>query len=302
MTNAPIALFVYNRPAHTRRTIEALLANAEAEDSPLYIFSDAPKTPSASQAVSEVREYIRGVSGFRTVTILERNQNMGLANSVIAGVTQLCEEYGHTIVLEDDLVVSKHFLAYMNQALELYKDQDEVMQISGHMFPVEIEIEEDAFFLPFTTSWGWATWKRAWDKFDPSAAGFAALKCDRKLRKAFDLDDAYPYFDLLKKQLKGEVDSWAIRWNLTVFMQTGLALFPKQTLVHNTGFDGTGTHCGSQEVFIANNLSTFAVKRLPQAIEVSRIASGRVYDYLRLTRVTAFTKLKNFLSNFRKRA
>lgn len=247
MICAPIALFVYSRPDHTRRAVEALKRNELAADSELTIFSDGPKSGAQIESVNEVRRYIRGITGFKSVTVVERPQNLGLARSVIDGVTSLVNEHGRVIVLEDDLLTSPYFLTYMNEALEKYKNSEQVMQISGYMFPVEIGTNKDALFLPFTTSWGWATWRRAWQHFDASAGGYANLKNDRAKRMAFDLEDSYPYFKMLESQLRGEIDSWAIRWWLSVFLCNGLVLYPCQSLVENIGFDGSGTHrvkCG----------------------------------------------------------
>jgi GR25 family glycosyltransferase involved in LPS biosynthesis len=242
MKLAPIVLFVYNRPTHTRRTVEALLKNEEAKESDLIVYSDAPKKPEAADAVREVRDYIRTISGFKSVSIVERARNWGLANSVIDGVTTVLNKYGRIIVLEDDLVVTPHFLGFMNRALERYKHEPKVVQISGYMFPVKIKTREDALFLPLTTSWGWATWQRAWGLFDPEAKGYARLKAEPELRKRFNLDGAYDYFSMLEDQLAGRVDSWAIRWYLVTFLFEGLTLYPRQSLVTNAGFDGSGTH------------------------------------------------------------
>ena len=134
---APIALFVYNRPIHTRRTVEALQKNTQAAESDLCIYSDAPKRPEVAEAVREVRAYIKTITGFSSITIVERERNLGLANSIIDGVTSIVNKHGRIIVLEDDLVVSQYFLEYMNTALERYRDDERVMQISGHMFPTE---------------------------------------------------------------------------------------------------------------------------------------------------------------------
>src|SRR5450631_620851 len=175
---APITLFVYNRPAHTLRTVEALRKNELASESDLIIFSDAPKKTEAAAAVREVREYIRTISGFHSVSIVERDKNWGLANSIIDGVTTVVNRYGRIIVLEDDLVTSPYFLHFMNKALDLYQDEPRVMQISGHIFPADVTAETDAVFLPMTTSWGWATWQRAWQYFDPTAAGYESIKRD----------------------------------------------------------------------------------------------------------------------------
>lgn len=289
MKLAPIALFVYNRPAHTRQTVEALQKNEFATESELFIFSDAPKKPEAAAAVSEVRQYIRTISGFKSVGIIERDRNWGLANSVIDGVTRLCDEHGRAIVLEDDLLTSTYFLRFMNEALARYQDAPQVMQISGYMFPVKVESGSETFFLPFTTSWGWATWQRAWKYFDPSAAGYQALKNDRAKRKAFDLEGEGGYCKMLESQLRGEIDSWAIRWYLSVFMHNGLVLYPSQALVENTGFDGSGTHCGKHDVaqhHVAGKDEGGMKGGFPVQLTVSASNYAAVVDFMRASNST----------------
>lgn len=269
MSYAPIALFVYNRPAHTRQTVEALLANAESAQTALYIFSDAPRNVAAKLAVSEVRSYIRGIAGFKAVTIIERENNLGLAQSIIDGTTRLCEECGRVIVVEDDLVTSPHFLSYMNDALTRYKDEDRVMQVAGYMFPVNLELEDDALFLPFTSTWGWATWKRAWQYFDADGSGYQRLVEDRNLRHAFNLRGNYDYFRMLESQLRGKTNSWGIRWYLSIFLRDGLTLYPKKTLVRNFGFDGSGVNCVASSIEEKDIDQDFRVSSLPQLIAVS---------------------------------
>jgi len=268
--NAPIVLFVYNRPVHTRRMVESLLQNEEASSSELFIYADAPKNSEAGEAVHEVRAYIHTITGFRSVSIVERDKSWGLANSIIDGVTAVVNRFGRIIVLEDDLVVSPNFLGYMNTALERYQDDDRVMQISGHMFPAQFTADTDAVFLPMTTSWGWATWERAWKHFNAEAKGYAQLKQDAALRKRFNLDGAYDYFSMLEAQIAGLVDSWAIRWYLSVFMQGGLVLFPVKSLVENAGFDGSGTHCGAGGSAVEFT-SQFIVKTFPPVVANSAV-------------------------------
>ena len=248
MSFAPIALFAYNRPTHIQRAVESLLANELAPTSDLCIFSDGPKSPAQEAAVADVRRYSGSVSGFRSVTVVERPTNLGLANSIIDGTTRMTKEFGRVIVLEDDLVLAPHFLKYMNLALERYRDEDRVFQVSGHMFQATIDSPDDAIFLPFVTSWGWGTWDRAWAHFDPNATGYLEIGSDPALKRRFNLDDAYDYFGMLEAQLAGNIDSWAIRWYLSVFRQQGLALYPKKSLVDNFGFDGSGEHCGTNGV------------------------------------------------------
>lgn len=239
---APIALFTFKRPEHTRRTLEALARNPEFDRSELHIFCDGSRRAGEDAAVLATREVVRQWD-HPAKTVHESPVNRGLAASIIDGVSRLCAAHGRVIVVEDDLVVAPVFLDFLNRALDRYAEDVRVMQISGHMFPVDLSgIDSDAVFLPFTTSWGWATWQRAWAQFDPSMQAFQQLAGDRALRRRFDLDNAYPYFAMLKKQKAREIDSWAIRWYLSVFMRDGLTLFPTRSLVSNEGFDGTGTH------------------------------------------------------------
>jgi hypothetical protein len=274
MTSAPIALFVYNRPGHTRQTIEALQRNTIASNSDLVIFSDAPRNSAAVPAVEAVRDYVSRVDGFRSVTVDRRAGNFGLANSIIDGVTRLSEQYGRVIVLEDDLVTSPHFIEYMNAALDRYDSDDRVMQIAGHMFPVSLELDDDALFLPFISSWGWATWQRAWRHFDRLAGGYERLRGDAVLRREFDLGGRYRYFRMLQAQQLGRTESWAIRWYLSVFLRQGLALYPRRTLVKNLGFDGSGVNCNVSKIAQEELRESFTVARFPQLIDVSSLTDA----------------------------
>lgn len=242
---APIAFFAYKRPNHTLKALSSLSKCELAQQSKLYIFCDAAKSPQDRETVQQVREVVISQQWCGKVEITYRESNLGLAKSIIEATTRLCQEYGRVIVLEDDLIVSPYFLKYMNDALNFYECEPKVMQISGHMFPFEIEhSENDAIFLPFTTTWGWATWDRAWKALNSSIPGYQQLKKDPHLRRKFDLDGSYPYFEMLQQKIKGKVDSWGIDWYLTVFIAEGLSLFPIKSLVANIGFDGSGTNCG----------------------------------------------------------
>ena len=243
MMPAPIVLFVYNRPAHTSRTVEALLKNELAGVSDLIIYSDAPTRPEAADAVREVREYIRSIAGFRSVSIVERETNFGLARSIIDGVTAIVNKYGRIIVLEDDMVTSPYYLAYMNEALEKYADDDSVVSIHGYVYPVAQPLPE-AFFLPGADCCGWATWSRGWACFNGKGQFLLDELNRRNLIRAFDFNGAYPFSKMLEGQIKGTNDSWAVRWYASTFLAGKLPLYPGRSLVHNIGNDNSGTHCG----------------------------------------------------------
>jgi len=247
MPYGPIALFVYNRPNHTRKTLESLMANAKFSDSPLYVFCDGAKRKKDIQLVQETRELIRSYE-MDNATIIEREDNMGLANSIITGVTELCNKYGRVIVVEDDLVVSPYFLKYMNTALDTYEEYDKVMHVSGYMFPVKGNLP-DTFFYRAASCWGWGTWKRAWDKFEPDVHKLLEEFQDKKRRWEFDIQGTMDYYKMLKHQAGGKIDSWAIRWYTSVFLNDGVCLHPGKSLVNNIGHDDSGLHCGCTDVY-----------------------------------------------------
>ena len=284
---APIALFTFKRPEHTRRTLEALARNPEFAQSELHIFCDGSRRADEDAAVLATREVVRQWA-HPAKTVHESPVNRGLAASIIDGVSRLCAAHGRVIVVEDDLVVAPVFLDFLNRGLDSYADDGRVMQISGHMFPVDLSgTDSDAVFLPFTTSWGWATWQRAWAQFDPAMQAFERLVGDRALRRRFDLDNAYPYFAMLKKQKAREIDSWAIRWYLSVFMRDGLVLYPRRTLIENVGFDGSGTHCADdgQQLVVDLPNSQLSVET-SHSFLVDKAAQRAVIAHLRASRGT----------------
>lgn len=255
MTYAPIALFTYNRADHTRRAVESLLQNAEAKDSDLFIFSDGAKNEKAIKGVEDNRKYIHTVTGFKTITIIEREKNWGLANSLIAGITDVINKYGRVIVVEDDLILSPYFLKFMNDGLEKYKDDDRVGTITGFVPPIEEKLPE-TFFLTYFQCWGWATWKRAWDLLETDARPL--LKGLRFKRKKFDVGGGVCNYGNLYCQKVGLVDSWYLRYYASLFLKGKLSLYPGRSVATNKGLDGSGTHCGAElkRSFEAHNSQT----------------------------------------------
>lgn len=241
MPYAPIALFTYNRADKTQRVVESLLKNQEAKDSDLFIFSDGPKTEAKAAGVEENRKFIHTISGFKNITIIERDRNWGLANSLIAGITDVINQYGKVIVVEDDLILSPYFLKFMNDGLEKYEDDDTVGTICGYVFPFQKSLP-DTFFLYFMHPWGWATWKRSWNLLDTDTKRL--LRKIRFKTKKFNLGGNCGSYGNLYCQKVGLVDSWYIRFYASLFLNKKLNLFPGKTMVTNSGLDGSGTHCG----------------------------------------------------------
>ncbi|WP_347396342.1 glycosyltransferase family 2 protein, partial [Parabacteroides leei] len=185
---------------------------------------------------------------FKSINIIERKENWGLAKNIIDGVTSIVHQYGKVIVLEDDLVVSPYFLKYMNEALDFYEKEEQVICIHGYVYPVKRKLPE-TFFIKGADCWGWATWKRGWDLFCSDGKKLLNEIEKRNLKKEFDFDNSYPYFRMLKQQIEGKNNSWAIRWYASAFLQNKFTLYPGQSLVNQIGVDGSGTHCGVNEMF-----------------------------------------------------
>jgi len=243
MSLSPIILFVYKRLWHTRQTIQSLQKNKLAEESDLFIFSDGPKYPSEKNKVDEIRNYINSITGFREIIVQQSDVNLGLANSVINGISKVIREHKKIIVLEDDLIISPRFLEFMNEALNFYEDNQKIFSISGYSFPIEIpeSYKDDVYILPRSTSWGWATWLNRWQKADWEVKDFNEFRHNKNYQKGFN-KGGNDLSAILKLQTYGYLDSWGIRWAYTHYKNEGYCLYPVQSRIKNIGADGSGTH------------------------------------------------------------
>lgn len=279
---APVALFAYRRVEHLREAVASLQRNPEAPRTDLVVFCDAAARPEHADAVAAVRAHVAAIDGFRSVTRVLRSENLGLARSILGGVSQLLAGGERVIVVEDDLVVSPHFLRYMNEALERYAAEPRVACVHGYSYPAATPLPE-TFFLRGGDCWGWATWSRAWARFEQDGTRLHRQLRDANLLDAFDLDGAYPYAWMLEQQIAGKIDSWAIRWHASCFVQDLLTLYPGRSLVRNIGTDASGTHCESTEAFEAGVAAT-PIRLDPIAVEPSAAARAAIARFLRTQR------------------
>lgn len=243
----PIVLFVYNRPEHTRRTIEALQNNIDVAGSDLYVFSDGPKGV-LDEKVLQVRKYIGKISGFRSVEILERNKNWGLSANIIDGVTQIVYRHERVIVLEDDILTSRHFVTFMNEGLRILEPDVRVKTISGYTDPYYYGKATAPFLTRKATSWGWGTWKRAWNEIEwDIGALLKKYETASQQRRLNILGN--DYYAMLLQQKEGIIDSWAIRSYASFVYKEGFHLSPHIPLSINIGLDGSGIHCGKSDYY-----------------------------------------------------
>lgn len=285
---APVVLFAYVRPDHLANTVRTLASNPEADMTHLFVFCDGAKKPEHQAGVDAVRQLAASIVGFAEVTVVERDRNWGLSASIIDGVTQIVGQYGRVIVVEDDLMLSPHFLRYMNDALNLYSDDDKVASVHGYCYPVEQQLPE-TFFLRGADCWGWGTWKRAWSRFSSNGAALLEALEQQELTQEFDYNGQYGFTRMLRDQIAGLNDSWAIRWHASCYLAELLTLYPGRSLVHNIGNDSSGTHSRKSAVFdqVLSPVPV-SVERLP--LEASDLARAAFTEYFRVSRGGAISK------------
>lgn len=291
---APIVLFVYNRPEHTKKTLLALKSNALASKSELFIYSDAPKNNAEIENVNEVRKLIDNVVGFEKITIIKQETNRGLADSIIGGVTEVVNSHGKIIVLEDDLVTSQYFLNYMNKNLDAYENEKRIASIHGYIYPIENLPE--TFFVKGADCWGWATWKDRWSIFENNGQKLLDELQRRGLEEEADFNDSYGYTQMLKEQIEGRNNSWAIRWYFSAFLKGMLTLYPGKSYVQNIGHGAQGTHCLAEtDIFDVVLNQQFSFKKID--VEECSSSKGKMEEFFKKQHPTLFKKL---LSKFRR--
>lgn len=253
---APICLFTYTRLEETKQTVNALKANFLASESDLFVFSDAGKNELTWSLVLEVRKFLKQISGFKSITIIELNTNKGLANSIISGVNQIINKYGKVIVMEDDLITTPNFLDFMNQALFFYENSFSVFSVSGYTMdlPILKKYNKDFYLSYRASSWGWATWKDRWLKVDWEVKGYKSFiwnpfKIFMFMKGGSDL----PF--MLWKQMNNKIDSWAIRWCFNQFCDNSFTVYPSESKVFNVGIGENSTHTKFGNYFNPQNFN-----------------------------------------------
>jgi GT2 family glycosyltransferase len=292
-TFAPIALFVYNRPQHTARTLKFLQQNEMAAESRLFIFSDGFKSEVDEKNVLEVRELLKNIEGFKSVEVVERKENMGLAKSVIIGVSKLIKDYKQAIVFEDDLITSPYTLTYFNEALNRYRNESKVMHIGAYMYNLKGADLPETFFYRAATSWGWATWERAWQHFEPNIDTLMS-KFDKSAKSAFSIEHTMNFWKQMEDFKKGKNNSWAIRWYASIFLKGGLTLNPSQSLVNNIGHDGSGIHSGINDIYNVI-INPKPITEFPTLIEENVVAYEAIKGFLKNRKGTFWERLKRYV-------
>jgi len=298
---APLVLFVYNRPIHTQRTLEFLQKNKGANQTEIVVFSDGAKSAKDNENVKRVREIIHSITGFKNITIFEQPKNIGLANSVIKGVSQVVNSFGSAIVLEDDILTSPNFIQFMNNCLVQYENNNTIFSVSGYTLPIQIPSSySPTVYLSYRgSSWGWGIWKDRWNSIDWDVKDFEQLRKSKVEQKQFNMggNDLY---DMLCKQQNKLVDSWAIRFAYSAHKQNMVHILPTVSKVFNIGNDNSGQHSKRSkkyDVKIDTNTNS-DIEALPNNIEINPDIVNAIYKLMKLNIIQkAKSTIRRFKNN-----
>ncbi|MCX2716542.1 hypothetical protein OQH61_02205 [Helicobacter sp. MIT 21-1697] len=313
---APIVLFAYNRPIHLQQTIKSLIANPLSKKSHLFIYADGIKenaTIESKQAVSKVQDYIQSLKSlnttqkfFNSITIKHAKHNLGLADSIINGTSEIMHQFGRAIILEDDIVTSPVFLDYMNASLEQYKNKHKVWSISGWSYPIEVSGLGDCYFWRIPHCWGWASWNDRWIHFKRDTS-WALKNFDKKDIDYINLDGVARYFEHLIANHQGKIKTWAIFNYLISYKHSALTLCPNISYIKQIGFDGSGIHCGKEgNIYNPTHINIKFPITYPHKIIESHLALERIKAFEQSIRkplhTRAYSKMLNLSSIFTQKA
>ena len=238
---APVVLFTYKRLAVTKRVVDSLLANKECQSSRLIVYSDGPKNRNDEEAVEEVRAYLKTIVGFEQIEYIYRERNFGLAQSFIGGITETLARYEKAIFIEDDNLLSEHFLSFMNQALVHYESNPRVICITGYSWPIWPK-QKAPYFIRGAETWTMATWRRGWENFNVDGSALLREIDQGMLKRGFSRD-GFGFYEMLRQQVAREIDSWGVRWWASAFVKDMYCLYPNETLCVSIGYGEESVHC-----------------------------------------------------------
>ncbi len=242
-TLSPVVLFTYKRLTILNRVVDSLLSNKECSKTPLIVYSDGPKSNKDKEEIMAVRSYLKGLKGFKSVKYIFRDKNFGLAQSFIVGITETLKHHEKAIFIEDDNLLSEHFLSFMNEALEIYKDNKKVICVTGYSYPIKPS-QKQPYFIRGAATWSMGTWRRGWKYFCDDGKKLLSKIKKQKLFEKFS-SDGFDFDNMLISQIKGEIDSWGVRWWTSAYVNDMYCLVPNKPLCVSIGYGPDSVHCKS---------------------------------------------------------
>ena len=301
MQLSPIAVFLYNRPEHTKNILNSLVKCTNFIDSKIYIFIDGPKNKEDEENVKKVNEISnKFYKKFNNIRINANTTNIGLFNNLTNGVSKVLNSFNKIIVIEDDLVLDKNFIIYMNDSLVKFETNEKILQISGYSYPINGQSDE-SYFLNLVSCWGWGTWKNRWINFlkfiedkKKILTLYKKIKSEGNLKYKFNINGSFNYFNFLKKQLYTDYNSWGILFYLFSFNENKLNMFPGYTYVSNNGFDGSGLHGSKSDVFNSKPEKIYKSYNINVDVKENLENLNKISIFLK-KELSFFNKLKNII-------
>ena len=297
---APIIVTAFKRVSHLKQTLESLRKNDLSEFSDLFIYCDGSKVTSSDDEINDinsVRDLAKSAQWCKNVNVIEMKYNLGLVQTFIKSISEIINQYGKVIVLEDDQITSVGFLKYMNQALDMYENEERVMHVSGYMYPATFKTNSSTFFLNVQSCPGWGTWRRAWEKYNHNVHDHIAFfKNNPDEIKHFDLNGFSGWYAQLERNILDPKFSFAVRWYASCYRENGLSLFPKDSLVQNIGLDGTGEHCSPTSMYETTPVDYIKIKK--EEIIENKVIRKSIESFYKVNHKVAFgSKLLSSLNN-----
>ena len=265
---APVAVFAFKRLDLLKKTLAAAARSNGFTETPIHIFSDGPNadSPSDSREVAALREWANKWSANHGAIVHEAITNQGLRRSIVGGVTEVLSSCDRVVVLEEDIIVSRWFLEFMNDALEALKERPDIFQVSGYFVPTARRLP-DTGLLRVPGSWGWGTWRRAWQWYRDDVAALLE-EVRHSDPAAFDFGGAYSHLDALERNANGTLDTWLVRWYASIFLRNGLCVYPGKSLTRNIGFDARATNTSPSRTSSTLLRQRVAGQRIRVSVEI----------------------------------
>jgi hypothetical protein len=239
--DVPIAFCIYNRPEMTRQVLSAIRVQRPKK---LFVIADGPKVDDELDEL-RVQETLRSlelIDWSCDVVLGDSLINLGCRNRIATGLTWAFEQTERLIILEDDCLPSPAFFSYCRDLLDRYADDERVMMISGDRFYPAVEFETDYYFSRWTHIWGWASWRRAWQKFDVDLNSWPSADDQGKLQANAAPREFAAWRSVFEKVYRQELDTWDFSWQYACWLNDGLVAVPPRNLVTNIGFGAAATH------------------------------------------------------------
>ena len=263
----------------------------------LFIAADGPRTDIEGEArkCQEARNILSRIDWNCQTENLFREKNLGCKIAVSSAITWFFDNVEEGIILEDDCLPDPSFFGFCQELLQYYRNDTRISMISGDNFQNGITRGSASYyFSKHPHIWGWATWRRAWEKYDVNMTTYPLFSKNNQLANIFsDTSEQNYWYRLLDKTFRGEIDTWDYQWFYTVWRQNGLSITPNVNLVSNIGYDSQATRTKKDK----KNLANLKTERLDRIIHPKSVVANKdADDYDFISRFLGSKKKKKKLT------